>query len=129
MEKNIQPTLLRSKNKFKDFDALIAESRQDTITIKVGGKEYTAPAVMPAYVPVMMARYAGNELLTKKIIYDALFLIFGDEAAEAMLLTPGMDREKVEAIILQVFELINDEAENEPQEVNEGDEGVKAAPK
>ena len=129
--KKPEPSQLQRKGRFRDFDDMLSESRGDTITIRVFGKDYTCDASMPAYVPVMMARYADDPVMSRKITYDAADLLFGEEAVSEWLQHAEMTVEKMDTLIMQVFSMIygGDPEDAEPQEVNEGDEGVKNAPK
>lgn len=111
--------------RFRDFDAQFAEMRHETITIKVYGKEYEFPAVIPAYVPLEMAKYEGGQGAPNRVMLNAARVMFGDEALSEWSSHRDFDMQKLGLIIKQAFEMINgeDEYDNEPTSEDDATDG------
>ena len=120
MAKNI--TDMQRKNRFKSFDDMLAETTNETITIRVYGKDYTIPAQMPAIIPVMMARFEDDPEAMQRLTYLAGDHLFGHEAVTEWASHDGFTKEKLETIVSEVFKMIYGAPETEtPKERIEDD--------
>lgn len=115
--------------KFKDFDAQFAEMRQEQITIQVYGKEYGFPAVIPAYLPLEMAKYEGVGV-PPKVMLGAARVLFGEQALAEWSSHADFDIEKLSLLLRSAFDMINGTDEGDPEPMTEDDvPGGSVSPK
>lgn len=113
--------------RFKDFDAMLSEKRQETVTIRVYGENYAIPAVVPAYIVLFSAKLAEEGEGYVDFLREAGDALFGRENMRKWT-SQGMLLHQLESLIIGTISLINGEEEEEPEAVTEGDEG-KQSPK
>ena len=107
--------------RYRDFDAQFAEMRQEKITIRLYGKEYEFPAVIPAFIPLEMAKYSGAEGVPNGVMLRAARVMFGDAALDEWSSHADFDVSKLTAVMKAAFEMVNGEDEDEPEPVTEDD--------
>lgn len=108
--------------KFIDFDRQFAQMQHDTITIQLFGKQYTVPAIIPAVVPLELARYDDQKAVPTKVILRAARLIFGD-ALDEWATHPEFSSDMLGDVIKGVFKMINGDADGDAEEITEDDAG------
>ena len=90
-------------DKVLDFDRFLAEKQEETLTVRVYGKDYRVKKEIPALVPVLLARHAEDDAQEKgKALLQAGDLMFGREAIDGFC-RRGMSAEKLAALVEQVF--------------------------
>lgn len=109
-------------NKFKDFDRQFAQMRRDTITLRLFGKDYVFPAVIPAFIPLEMARYEDESEVPPKVMLRAARVMFGDDVLAEWSGHAEFSVNMLGQVIKVAFEMINGTDEgDEPEGVTEDD--------
>jgi hypothetical protein len=93
--------------KYADFDLALEEANAEPMVIKLYGQEWPLPGVMPAAVPLRMARLLVDGKDQESLTMPELLTIAGDVFPTATLdawLGKGLDIELLTAIVKWVFE-------------------------
>ena len=90
-------------DKVLDFDRFLAEKQEETLTVRVYGKDYRVKKEIPALVPVLLARHAEDDPEKKgKVLLQAGDLMFGREVIDGFC-RKGMSAEALSQLVEQVF--------------------------
>lgn len=111
-----------ARRRYYDFDRQFAEMKRETYTMKVFGKEYTFPAVIPADIPLMMARYGDEKNIPVREILNAARRMFGT-ALDEWRQHPEFGVDNLGDLLRAAFEIINGTDEPETEEITEDDAG------
>ena len=110
--------------KVLDFDKFMSEKKHETIDVTVFGKTYEVPAVVPAIVPVMMARaeLSSDPQQSTTMIMRAADVMFGSDAVDEMCCS-GMSAANLATLVQQLFAKINgtDAEDDEAEELTDED--------
>lgn len=112
-----------SETEFIDFDAALNEERNKVLKFKIGGKEYTAPGVLPAEVPLV--RLAEARKSQRNIVVSWLNAILGEEETNEILAT-GASQDLLSEIVkwlLTHYGFSFDSSADESEEGGQGKEG------
>lgn len=116
-------------SKTLDFDKFLSEKNKETLDVTVFGKVYRVPMMIPAIVPVMMARSEENldQNESTKMVYRAADALFGADAVNEMC-AKGMAGKDMAELVQSVFNIINgkEEEDDEAQELSDEDSHVAA---
>lgn len=116
-------------SKTLDFDKFLSEKNKETLDVTVFGKVYRVPLMIPAIVPVMMARSEENldQNESTKMVYRAADALFGEDAVNEMC-AKGMAGKDMAELVQSVFNIINgkEEDDDEAQELSDEDSHVAA---
>lgn len=116
-------------SKTLDFDKFLSEKNKETLDVTVFGKVYRVPLMIPAIVPVMMARSEENldQNESTKMVYRAADALFGEDAVNEMC-AKGMAGKDMAELVQSVFNIINgkEEEDDEAQELSDEDSHVAA---
>lgn len=116
-------------SKTLDFDKFLSEKNKETLDVTVFGKVYRVPMMIPAIVPVMMARSEENldQNESTKMVYRAADALFGTDAVNEMC-AKGMAGKDMAELVQSVFNIINgkEEEDDEAQELSDEDSHVAA---
>lgn len=108
--------------KLLNFDQFISEKEKHVLDVQVFGKTYKVPMVIPAVVPVMMARAeAGMDpAKSTKMIMRAADAMFGAANVDQMC-RDGLGAKDLTTLIEKVFAEINsdDDEDDEAQELDD----------
>lgn len=112
-------------NKFKNFDKQFSQMRRDTITLRIFDKDYVFPAVIPALIPLEMARYEGEDNVPASVMLRAARVMYGDEALSDWSHHASFDTEMLGEVIKTTFEMINGQDDGDaPEGLTEDDVGT-----
>lgn len=116
-------------SKTLDFDKFLSEKNKETLDVTVFGKVYRVPLMIPAIVPVMMARSEENldQNESTKMVYRAADALFGEDAVNEMC-AKGMSGKDMAELVQSVFNIINgkEDEDDEAQELSDEDSHVAA---
>lgn len=95
-------------SKTLNFDKFLSEKKQETLDVTVLGRVYRVPMMIPAIVPVMMARAEENmdETQATAMIFRAADALFGKEAVDKMC-ADGLSGKDMADLVQAAFSIIN----------------------
>ena len=108
--------------KILNFDKFISEKTADTIELTIFGNTFEIPAVIPAIVPVMMARAEDDPATGTKMIMRAADIMFGKDRVNDMC-EKGMTAGELADLVQRVFLMINgNDEDDDSEELSDEDE-------
>lgn len=108
---------------FKNFDAMLAQMKHETIPFQIFGKNYEIKKRIPAVVVLEMARHEESEAIPNKVLIEAGMQIFGKAIMDDLCKHEDFSVDVLSEMIKWAFEVING-TEEEPEAVTEDDIGV-----
>ena len=110
--------------KFKNFDAMLAQMKHETIPFQIFGKRYEIKKRIPAVVVLEMARHEEDETIPNKVLFEAGAQIFGKAIMDDLCKHEDFSVDVLGELIKWAFEAINGTEEDEPEAMTEDDVGA-----
>ena len=110
--------------KVLNFDKFISEKERDTVEVHVLGETIIIPAVIPAIVPVMMARAEDDPASGTKMIMRAADILFGSKKIDE-LCAKGLTASDLADLVQRVFQTISgadSDEDDQSEELTDEDE-------
>lgn len=86
---------------YKDFDAMFAQIKGETIPFRIYGREYRIAQDLPAMLVLELARCEGD--VPPKLVFDAARRIFGEEVLNELAAHDDFTLAKLEAMLNWAF--------------------------
>ena len=109
---------------YKDFDAMFAEMKQETIPFKAFGKVYHINKRIPASIVLELSRREKGGTLDNDFMLNAGLQIFGNDILNELCAHHDFTVDMLGEMIKWAFEAINGKVEDEGEELTEDDMGV-----
>lgn len=120
---------MKNVGKYKDFDSMFAEMREEIIPAKILGKFYNVPKSIPATVALELARKAEDDVVSDRTIFKLADIVFGEETVNEWANTPGFTLKKLIEIVKWIWKIQNGGDAGEMVEVTEDDFGIEESEK